>query len=205
MNNIEIVPLFPSALLKTNLNEYKITEDELAFINSIKKYSRYNFANYTSNNSKILDCSELLRVKNILLKYIDYYFENIVCSDKKVIPYITQSWINFTEKGGSHHRHHHCNSLISGVLYVAADSTHDRIHFHKQTNSQIEIFPTSYNIFNSSIWWVNVGSNDLILFPSEMQHSVDKHEQDYTRISISFNVFCNGIFGRIEDLNHLKL
>jgi hypothetical protein len=35
-----------------------------------------------------------------------------------VTPYITQSWLNYTETNQYHHKHEHPNSLVSGVFYV---------------------------------------------------------------------------------------
>jgi ectoine hydroxylase-related dioxygenase (phytanoyl-CoA dioxygenase family) len=64
---------------------------------------------------------------------------------------------------------------------------------------------SSFNIWNSDLWKVQVKNNTIVLFPSSLYHSVDKNESDYERVSIAFNVFARGEFGSEEGLTYLKL
>ena len=62
------------------------------------------------------------------------------------------------------------------------------------------------NFWNSRNWSINITNNALILFPSWLQHSVPANKTTNTdRISISFNTFAKGIFGKKEALTELIL
>lgn len=45
----------------------------------------------------------------------------------------------------------------------------------------------------------------IIIFPSNLKHSVDKVKEDKTRISLSFNSFVKGSLGDKENLTEVKL
>ena len=44
------------------------------------------------------------------------YFNKIISPANNITPYITQSWLNYTETNQYHHKHQHPNSLVSGVF-----------------------------------------------------------------------------------------
>jgi len=133
------------------------------------------------------------------------YFDKVVCTDNSIVPYITQSWLNYTKTDQFHHHHSHANSYVSGVFYVNADKEVDKIAFHKRSLPTIELHKTEYNIFNSNSWWYPVKTGDIILFPSFLIHGVDKKKGTNTRISLSFNVFIKGKIGNKLQLTELML
>ena len=60
-------------------------------------------------------------------------------------------------------------------------------------------------MYNSTSWKFNVETNDLVLFPSSLEHSVEKKKGSNLRISLAFNVFIKGNIGKEDDLNDLSL
>ena len=91
----------------------------------------------------------LKNLKEDLYKMIVDYFDKIVCTHNPIIPYITQSWLNYTETNQFHHKHSHPNSYVSGVFYINADKKVDKIKFYKDNNSLFKLKTTKFNIFNS--------------------------------------------------------
>ena len=71
----------------------------------------------------------------------------------------------------------------------------------------IHFYPIEYNIWNTFNGSIPSRNNELILFPSWLEHSVNSNEKATTdRISISFNTFAKGIFGDLKNgLNELTL
>jgi hypothetical protein len=65
--------------------------------------------------------------------------------------------------------------------------------------------PKEWNTFNSESWWVEAYTGRLLIFPSELEHSVENVETEETRISLSFNTFPIGHFGDDESLTGLTL
>ncbi len=167
--------------------------------------------NLTSNKNNVLDLESYSVIRSRIMSGLNEYVNNVLCIDLKHEFYLTQSWLNFNPPGSSHHRHHHANSIISGVYYIDTVET-DNIMFVSHTtntavtnNSTLEINVTDYNITNSNAWTVPVKTNSIIYFPSTTLHEVSPNNSDRNRISLSFNVFVKGNFGSASTLNELTL
>ena len=185
--------------------EYKIDAKTLKFINELEFNPRGGEGGARSTNSYILECKELLGLKKFIEKHIDYYAHEFFKVSRKHQFYITQSWVNFNRKGENHHGHHHSNSLISGVFYVAGDDC--PIHF---SNAKQHIFGSGFdvetvesNLYNAKGWRVPNENFKLILFPSYVQHFVEPNESDTPRISLSMNTFIKGSMGTKELLTEV--
>lgn len=194
--NIEIHNLFPIPVVQFHLAG--ITVDEM---NEVDKYSKnviQNSGNKTSVETYVLNKS-FPRIKDFILTALKEYTDNVICNGPEVYFEITQSWLNFSSPGESHHKHRHANSVVSGVFYFSADPDTDKIHFDNEIvgsrDVSISIPPTRYNLYNSRTWWLPVQTGDLVLFPSHLCHFVKPVEGDKQRISLAFNVFPRGNLG----------
>ena len=192
--------LFPTAV--TFFQYEGITEKETKFL--VKQKTRSNTGNTTSIDNNILENKEMKKLKQFIEKSVKEYFKNIYHPKNNVEPYITQSWCNYTKEGQFHHKHAHPNSFISGVFYVQADKTKDKIYFYKEEYKQIKVPAKEYNLFNSESWWFETGTNDLVLFPSNLTHMVEK-VVGKERISLSFNTFLKGYIGEDIELTGLHI
>jgi uncharacterized protein (TIGR02466 family) len=199
---MNIISLFPTAVSTTSIDR-DLTEIEISTIQNLEQ--RSNQGNRASKNTNVLNLENLSEIKKFIESNIRLYFDEIVCSNKSIEPFITQSWVNFTKEGEYHHKHSHSNSILSGTFYINADVTRDKIYFFKDTYQIIDIVPDKFNQYNSSSWWVPVKTGDLVLFPSRIQHQVDTVSGYEERISIAFNVFIKGTLGTDIDLNLLSL
>jgi|TARA_R110000824_G_scaffold20653_3_gene77681 uncharacterized protein (TIGR02466 family) len=200
-----IHPLFATPVYATHLNR-ELSNIENKFIQKNKSDTYNNQGNTTSNNSYVLNNKKLINIKKKLDKTIADYFNRVSGTTDKIKPYITQSWLNYTKENQYHHQHTHGNSLISGILYINADEKNDNIMFYDNKHSKI-IMPTvkSYNIFNSLTWSFVVKTGDILLFPSNLGHSVQTKKGKNLRISLSFNVFVKGQLGVTKNLDELIL
>ena len=215
--------LFPTPVGIYEL-ERNITTKELDYVKSLNR--RANSHNESSSNNYILNnCEELKSIKDFIENSINEYVSEVISPPKEISTYMTQSWANFTEAGQSHHNHAHQNSMISGVFYIQAVEQRDSVMFHKPNADKWPLYvtPQKYNHFNSDCWEYGVTTGQLYLFPSHLSHSVpevgagtngkmptakDKdgnYIQGSTRISLSFNTWCDGIFGIYNNLNELVL
>lgn len=194
----QIQSLFPTPVV-TNKFASSFVKKEKEFIQSHADKVIKSTFNNISKDKYILEYMEMGRIRKFIEENIKTYLKEVVCADKEVSLRITQSWLNYTETGRSHHRHTHPNSYISGVFYFNADPELDKIYFLKEDYKQILVSPESFNHWNSTSWWLPVGTGDLLLFPSSLMHMVDNTVSKDTRISLSFNTFPVGTIG--SDIN----
>lgn len=194
-------------LFPTPVGIYKLdrdlTDDELDFIKC--QDTRPNMGNVTSKDNTILRNTELTNLRDFIETKVSEYFAMIHNPKHDVSLRVTQSWCNYTEPGQYHHKHAHPNSFVSGVFYPQANRETDKIYFYRDGFQQIKFPPSEWNVWNSESWWFEVGTGDLILFPSSLTHMVETVKSEQTRISLSFNTFPVGVVGDEIDLTGLKL
>ncbi len=197
---MDINNLFPTPVAFFKLDR-KITDQELEFVKNQEK--RPNMGNITTKTSQILNEPVLADIRKFIEDSLDEYFRKVYSPKHEVSLKFTQSWCNYTERGQFHHKHAHPNSFISGVFYPQANKEKDKINFYRDGYQQIKIKTENWNLWNSESWWFNVGSGDLVLFPSGLTHMVETVESDDLRISLSFNTFPEGYLGDSEELTAL--
>jgi uncharacterized protein (TIGR02466 family) len=203
-NNETIFALFPTPIYICRLNR-ELTKEELSFINKTKLDVYKNQGNTTSNDSYILNQKVFNSLKEYLYLKVLYYFKKILSYNDSTMPFITQSWLNYTETNQYHHKHEHPNSLVSGVFYIDANEDNDKIKFFLNKYEFIQPEFNELNLFNSTSWSFPVKTGDIILFPSHLTHMVENKQGTNTRISLSFNTFIKGNLGVKNNLTELIL
>jgi uncharacterized protein (TIGR02466 family) len=194
--------IFPTPVYISKLDR-KLTLKELSFIDKIKLDIHNNEGNKTSNDYYVLSNKSFKNLKEELDLRVQDYFDKVLSITNAVTPYITQSWLNYTETNQYHHKHEHPNSLVSGVFYVNCHEEFDKIKFFNHTYKAIKPEVKDWNLYNSESWWFTVKTGDVILFPSSLTHMVETKEGDNTRISLAFNVFIKGTVGNNKNLTEL--
>jgi uncharacterized protein (TIGR02466 family) len=204
---MEIHAIFPYPIGITHLPR-DFSKSELNFFNKELENFEQNIGNYMSINQTILDAGPMKKLKTWLLNEVkDYINEWNPPLYDTVQPYITYSWMTLTKKGEFHHAHYHPNSYVSGVLYIEADALHDKIIFEPPIFPTISYNPKKWTLYNSEEWFFTTQSKQLLLFPSNLRHSVKIKTQDTDRIALAFNTFLKGPLGHgtNNQLNGLNL
>jgi uncharacterized protein (TIGR02466 family) len=196
--------IFPTPVYMSKLDR-DLTKKELSFIDKSKLDFYRNEGNITSNDNYILNQKVFSKLKEDLDLRVQDYFKKVLSTTDAVTPYITQSWLNYTETKQYHHKHQHPNSLVSGVFYVNCHEEFDKIKFFNDGYKTIKPEIKDWNLYNSETWWFTVKTGDIILFPSSLTHMVETNEGDNTRISLAFNVFIKGTVGNNKNLTELLL
>jgi len=162
--------------------------------------------NFVSMNQSVLDLKNFKNIKDRILEGLREYTKNILCFADHIEFYLIQSWLNLSPPGTYHHRHIHPNSFLSGVYYIDVDeeasitfvsSNPDRRH----GSVSFDIPLREYNIWNSLAWHYKVQTNQIIYFPSTLEHEVSINQSDKDRISLSFNIFFKGTIGDAHGMN----
>ena len=196
-----ITPLFGIPIFNTKVDP--ISERSLNYIKNLS-YERIDPAGngFVSTNKYILDDAECKEIKEKVLKELNFYTSNVLEIQDNIDFKMTNSWAVKHLKNDWAQSHIHTNSLISGVLYLQTDEKSGKIVFGKEVNYQ-NLFPPAinieyknWNIFNSKSWSYRPENNQIIFFPSNIQHWVEKSESDIDRYCISFNFFPRGKLGK---------
>ena len=159
--------------------------------------------NRQSEDTFVLDRPELSNIRAFIEAKLHEYVTKVFASTDKLV--ITQSWLNKSKKGESHHEHVHPNSIVSGVWYPQIHEQMPPIQFRSRQQRDVALSTEKYNTFNSATFMLPMKKGELILFPSNLTHSVPINVGEEERISLSFNTWPKGSMGDIKSLTYLPL
>ena len=201
----ELIELFPTPLLICSCPfDYSMELEWIkkqSFRKAHKNIETGQCLNRQSEDTFLLDKPEMSRVRQFIESKLKEYVVNIMGSDSEMV--ITQSWVNINAKGESHHEHKHPNSVISGVWYPQIHEKLPPIQFRNSQQRDITLSIKKFNHANSATFLLPMKKGELIIFPSNLSHSVPPNQSDEERISLSFNTWGKGSMGNIESLNYL--
>ena len=205
----ELLQLFPSPVMVfPYLRDYS---KELEWIKNQKirvadnpgiNASRF-FPSRPSEDSFILDNPELKKIRTFIETKLHQYVTKVMGSKDEF--FITQSWVNRSKKGESNSEHVHQNSMISGVWYPVINKKLPPIQFRNPNRREMLANIDVYNNFNSEIFLLQLNAGELIIFPSNLSHSVPPNNSDEERISLSFNTWIKGNIGSIKNLTYIPI
>ena len=103
---------------------------------------------------------------------------------------ITSLWVSRQSLGAEHQLHNHRMSFISGTYYSLANENCARIMFqspleHLKMNWPVSDIDSKYNRDDE---YIIPESGTMILFPSFLNHKVEKHQNTDDRVAWSFNI-----------------
>ena len=189
----EVIPLFSSPLYSASLAEQLDSKENKTVLNSLETIAwSQNSENEISYDTNWLDSVKDSELNRLINYHLNYYFYNVLSAITTAKIYITESWVNKTVPGGKHHRHRHPNSIISGVYYFNTTEDSGNIIFSTHKYSAVEYETSNPNIYNSKIWSLTPKAHTLLLFPSDLEHTVSKNTSNTVRYSLSFNTFVSG-------------
>ena len=206
-NNYVLNGIFPIPVYFAKRDSNLSPKEEKEIEKIVEEGMYKNTGNSNSNNNYIFN-GKLKNIKQFCEQQLKIYVEQVINPKEELDFYITQSWLNVTKPGEYHHHHSHQNSIISGVFYISTEED-DKITFtdpNVRLKELIKFETKEYNLWNSTTWFFPSNNNELVLFPSWLNHKVEPNKKATTdRISISFNTFVKGILGSRKDLTELIL
>ena len=201
MKKDELLMVFPTPV---QIYKYEDSiEKELKYIEDIEWSPQVANGNFKTKDSYLTKHESLKGITSFFKECIDDYCNTIINSEQRLA--ITQLWGNRNPKGSKHHEHVHPNSILSGVFYLRQDPKLPPIQFSKSNQHGMKLDPRKYNHYNAETFLLPCTSGELILFPSNLRHSVPTNMGEEERISLSFNTFSIDALGSEENLTHLDI
>jgi uncharacterized protein (TIGR02466 family) len=193
---MEIKKLFPTPVYinhNNNLifNDYfnklqnKIENEDINF--NIESYG-FGYTSYFTNNN----LQSYPETRDLCLSIIKNCREYMIALgyEEDIEFGITSLWVSRQEKGAEHQLHNHRMSFISGTYYSLANEHCARLMFqspleHLKMNWPVSDVDSEYNRDDE---YITPNSGTMILFPSFLNHLVEKHTITTERIAWSFNI-----------------
>jgi len=152
--------------------------------------------NYILNN--------LPELKKEIENHCELFVRKYLKVSKNANFYLQNSWAVLHNPGDEAQIHSHGGSLLSGVYYLKTDNKCGNLSFHKNPIHTNTFFPNirfgydELDNINANKYTVDVSEGKIVIFPSHLEHSVDKNESKNKRYSLAFNFFVRGKFGKRE-------
>ena len=197
----ELLQIFPTPVLITKYEGD--LKEEIKYVDNLAYTEQKGNGNFKTKDTYLMEIEVLKNIKNFFYNSLNKYTENISNSDKRLV--ITQCWANKNPPGSKHHEHVHPNSILSGVFYLRQDKTLPPIQFSKSIQHAMKLDPKKYNNLNSELFMLPCDTGELLLFPSNLKHSVPTNMGKESRLSLSFNTFSVDALGSEENLTHLDI
>ena len=117
MTEIFTAPIFPTGVVAIAEADRKYSEDFNK--NNFEFDDKWDIITKQRSNKfeSVLDHPSLSDMKTWIVKTASQFLKDTIKLKHKKL-FITDSWININNKGGSQHRHNHRNSILSGVYYI---------------------------------------------------------------------------------------
>jgi uncharacterized protein (TIGR02466 family) len=204
IEKFEIQPLFAIPYAKADLG-YALTSDQIEYVKKLKMVK--NRDNLISENLYIFGEPELKVLAEAVQEALDRYARDVMGITQKL--QVTQSWGLMNPHNVGMHSHSHSNSLVSGSLYYCElPDPVSRVFFDRNTMyRQIELNPEDdkRNLYNSPVNMITPKTNELYMFPSDINHMIEANVSTEPRRAIAFNSFVKGRFGSYRDVSELTI
>lgn len=203
-SNYEVQALFAEAIFRMDIG-HAISEEQVSHIRNSKMVR--NQTNLISENLYLFEEPEMESIRDAVDDALDIYAREVMGISQKL--YVTQSWSLINEADVGMHGHSHSNSIVSGSLYYCdlPDPVARMVFDRHKSYQQLEFVPKEdkTNIYNAPHNVITPHKNEILLFPSGLQHFVEPNLSPLPRHSIAFNTFVRGKLGDLRDVSELVL
>ena len=190
--------LFPSAVQVTEVDRARnLNRRLLRKIETIRastpngRPDSWSSTVYTTLNTadQLHRLPEFADLHEIILREAGNYADALGINHADFPLHVSDCWINIYGPKDGQEVHQHANNILSGSYYVKAPPGCSGLMFHSVRADLMLVPPlTTVNALNESIAEMPVREGMLVLFQSNMKHSVRPSPTTEERISISFNI-----------------
>jgi uncharacterized protein (TIGR02466 family) len=145
-----------------------------------------------------------INFQKLIIQQINKYTKDYLKTSDNIKFKITTSWINEHNSNDWAHKHHHSNSMFSGVYYIHQPKNGGNLTFHQNPMIPNVSFLTTELDYKETTeatareFQIEPEDGLLVIFPSFVSHSVQKNKSTEKRYSLAFNVFIEGSLGLDE-------
>ncbi len=193
MTNLNL--FFSTPVWASKIENYKEVNEEIyTYIKNLQKKDKDGIvkSNIKGWHSKDFDLNDVEPKKFIELisTNINDTLRDMDWDLKKQKIKIPSVWAIINKGGAENAKHHHGNSSLSAAYYVRAPENCGEIVFYDPRPAPVFSHPLANNpnSLNAMVNSIKPVEGALVLFPSYLEHSVNRNKSDEERIVISFNI-----------------
>jgi len=167
------------------------------------EYERTHINNSDISKDRYI-LNNMLDLKSDIEKHCELFVRKYLTIKDNAKFYLLNSWCNIHGPNEYSQIHYHGSSLLSGVYYPIVPKNSGAISFHKNSiynnifHHSIRFEYNEDSNLNAGKYTLNVVDGTIILFPSHLEHSVERNNSNEKRYSIAFNFYVRGKFGKEE-------
>ena len=190
--NYSTVNIFPVPIHQFDLNGFSEVQDRL--IQYAYSLKRIDSGNIISNRGG-------WQSKKFLLSEETNYLQTFLTNCLANFPYIdkcvdldVEAWVNINTPDSYNMPHTHPNCDLAGVFWIKCPIDCGDIVFENpcnfQTHNEVDSYTEEFRSKNKYYHDINFEPVEgrMLVFPSHLQHFVEKNESSEDRISTSFNI-----------------
>ena len=188
---------FPTSLYYESFNSPPKVQDKM--INYVERFYEKNkpilkegkiVTGDEFGDSKIYQKAEFFWLNKQIFSRAEKYLDALGVDINKIKIYASKAWPIVIEKGGKILRHKHPNSILSAVFYLqTGDEESGEIRFYS-SHSEIDFLPMKFKRNGRSYTNCKYKArpNDLLIFPSTLEHEVNTYDGELQMYSISYDI-----------------
>ena len=188
---------FPTSLYYESFNSPPKVQDKM--INYVERFYEKNkpilkegkiVTGDEFGDSKIYQKAEFFWLNKQIFSSAEKYLDALGVDINKIKIYASKAWPIVIEKGGKILRHKHPNSILSAVFYLqTGDEESGEIRFY-DSHSEVDFLPMKFKRNGRSYTNCKYKArpNDLLIFPSTLEHEVNTYDGELPRYSISYDI-----------------
>lgn len=188
---VHIENIFPTPIYISQIDVSEVDVDHI----SMRSNGPDNIVTL-SETDFLLNDPQYDQIKNQIDEHMRHYYHDVLQYGTAVYPVMTSSWVVKSLPNQESSWHTHANSFFSGVLYLTNDPNSGTLSFKKDLEMLMPLMPPidTLNQYNNRVFSIKPQKGLLVLFPSTLNHKVDKNLSNAVRTSIAFNYFLRGKF-----------
>jgi uncharacterized protein (TIGR02466 family) len=205
--DINLTPLFAVPIMTVDLKSITpeirqhLVNHTGAIVRPTYQQAIANPPEVLNRNLRVFDDEICKPLKDEVTDRVHECLHDILGATRNLDFEISDSWVSKQEPNTNMGQHSHGNSQFSGVIYLQTTAQSGRIFFHKRKHFD-NVFPETLTVpidlpnpVSINMWPFEPKQDSLILFPSNLEHSVEMNLSDQTRVSLAFNVTGYGVYG----------
>tara|TARA_R110001606_G_C15023007_1_gene610043 strand:- start:6 stop:587 length:582 start_codon:yes stop_codon:yes gene_type:complete len=190
---MKVLELFPTVIAKEiNPKHTLIKKDiikECLFLkdSNIKGGSNWIADTYNTCGTHDINDNKKFKILNDwVLDQIRKYMLTIGLANKKINSF--QGWVNIYKKNNYQETHDHNGNDISVIYYLQTPKNSGNVRFYSPEPNGVKNCFDSTNPYTFKNYFIEPKEGQLLIFKSNLKHSVDQNKSNKTRISLAYNV-----------------